>query len=758
MTIFQRLWNVIRPRRVNDEIQQEMETHLALLEEEEQSRGVSGGEAQRIARQRFGNTTRTAEKTREMDLLGWLETGKKDLFYAARVLRKSPAFTVFALLAIALGIGSTTLMFSILNSLVLQPPPFPYSNRLYMVWQRLPQEDRVSLSTKEFLAWQTQSAVFERLGAFTGNGFTITGHGDPELVIGQMVTPSFFDILGVGAALGRTFLPTEGEAGRNLEVVLSSQLWRNKFSARTDIVGQTIMMSGSGYTVVGVMPPDFDFPGRDYKLWVPAALTGPPFERFPDAHLLRVLGRIKPGVTAARIEAELDTLPKRLNPDDTISRRYYAASLKDAMNGDLRRPLIVLMLAVGFLLHDVRNHAVDSEAGQRQSKQREARNQPGAESLLRYGIANQALHGADIHHHLRIERTKRSADRRAHSHTGTNHIVVVAAHKLHQSWRKLRVRHVDLRVGRRVQFQVLDVGADSGYRQPFCVEPDAFPDRTFIRPEALGEKPIDYGDVGRLFGIHLREIAAFEQRNPHRPEVSRTAGADLCDVVFSRRRRMSLDLVTIAPTVSAEGKMGDHPNRGDAGQRAKTRKRLAVELQNIGALRICFVAERDARCRKPRGPKAGIHIGQRHEAANHQPATNQQHRGERNFHKNKSAAPAVRSRARSGARTLLEIGMEIVARSGKGRYEARQDARRSRDQKGEAERPRINTSMCELWNVLRAERRQQPQTRNREDQAECAASESEQYRFRKQLPHQAPTARAQSATHRHFLMPRARPG
>src|SRR5229473_6495680 len=158
MSIFKRLWNVMRPRRVNEEIRQEMEMHLALLEEEERARGLSAGDARATARQRFGNTTLSNEKTREMDLLGWLEAAKKDLFYAARVLRKSPSFTVFAVLAIALGIGSTTLIFSILNSLILQPPPFPGSNRLYMVWQRLPQEDRVSLSTKEFLAWQGKSA------------------------------------------------------------------------------------------------------------------------------------------------------------------------------------------------------------------------------------------------------------------------------------------------------------------------------------------------------------------------------------------------------------------------------------------------------------------------------------------------------------------------------------------------------------------------------------------------------------------------
>src|SRR5438552_17567413 len=152
MSILKRLWNVIRPRRVNEEIRQEMETHLALLEEEERARGLGAGDARAMARRRFGNATSSSERTREKDLLGWLEAAKKDLFYAARVLRKSPACTVFAVLAIALGIGSTTLMFSIVNSLILQPPPFPNSNRLFIVWQRIPQEDRVPLSPKEFLA------------------------------------------------------------------------------------------------------------------------------------------------------------------------------------------------------------------------------------------------------------------------------------------------------------------------------------------------------------------------------------------------------------------------------------------------------------------------------------------------------------------------------------------------------------------------------------------------------------------------------
>jgi putative ABC transport system permease protein len=123
------------------------------------------------------------------------------------------------------------------------------------------------------------------------------------------------------------------------------------FGGRSDVVGQTVMMSGEAYTIVGVMPPGFDFPSRDYRLWVPAALQGGLFQRYPDAHFLRTLGRLKTGIGDARLQTEIDTLAKRVDPDDTgPGRHYYSVGLKEAMNGELRRPLIVLLLAVGFLL------------------------------------------------------------------------------------------------------------------------------------------------------------------------------------------------------------------------------------------------------------------------------------------------------------------------------------------------------------------------------------------------------------------------
>src|SRR2546423_3763222 len=272
-----------------------------------------------------------------MDVIGWIDTARKDLRYASRVLRKTPAFSFTAVLAIALGIGSTTLMFSVLNSLLLQPPPYHQADRLYMVWQRLRSGERASFSTRDFLAWKQQTESFEDLAAFTGSGFTISGVGEPQLAIGQMVTPSFFHILGVQPKVGRVFTPSEGNTGRDREVILGYQLWRDKFGARGDVIGQSVVMNAQPYSIVGVMPQDFDFPGRDYKLWVPAALNGPLFQQHLDAHFLRVLGRVKPGIDSPRLQSEIDVIGKRLGQiDSDPARRYFAISLREALNGDLR--------------------------------------------------------------------------------------------------------------------------------------------------------------------------------------------------------------------------------------------------------------------------------------------------------------------------------------------------------------------------------------------------------------------------------------
>jgi predicted permease len=313
--------------------------------------GLTEVEARREALVEFGGVEQVKEQVREIRMGHFLETRLQDLRFAFRTLRKSPVFSLTVALVLALGIGSTALMFTIVNSVLLKGPPFPQADRLVMLWQDLPQEKRVSFSPREFTVWSEQSQLFENLAAMTGSGFTITGRGEPELAIGQFVTPSFFQALRVTPAFGRVFLETEGKTGQERVVVLSHAFWRDKFAMRRDVLGQAVTMNGKPYTVVGVMPESFDFPRREIKLWVPAAMDGGVYQENPDAHFLRVLGRLKPGITPERLTAETNLLGTRVNaPEDNTLRRFYAVSLKEMLSGDLRRPLLVLLGAVGFLL------------------------------------------------------------------------------------------------------------------------------------------------------------------------------------------------------------------------------------------------------------------------------------------------------------------------------------------------------------------------------------------------------------------------
>ena len=349
MSMFRRLIATFRKRKLEDEIAEEMRFHVDARAQLNMQEGQSVQEARAAALRQFGNPTRQQEEAREADLIGWMETLSNDLRYAVRLLHKNFSFTVFAVVALSLGIGATTLMFSVVKSLLLEPLPYQDASRLHMVWNKIPHEERISFSTREFLAYAGQSQVFDKLAAFTGNGFVISGQGEPQLVIGQLVTPSFFQVLGVAPELGRGFLDSEGEPGHDREVVLSHQLWKERFSGSKDAVGQTITMNGDAYTVVGVMPASFEFPAPTYKLWVPAVLKAGVFQQHPDAHFLRVLARLKPGATVSQMQAEIGLLNKRLDPEGS-ERRYYSVSLSEMTTGEMRRPLLVLLCAVGLLL------------------------------------------------------------------------------------------------------------------------------------------------------------------------------------------------------------------------------------------------------------------------------------------------------------------------------------------------------------------------------------------------------------------------
>ena len=355
MSLFRQLrsaWrNLTRKPRIERDLADEVSSYVELLTDKNMKDGMDERDARRAALVELGGVEQVKEEVREARGGYRIEILLRDLRYAARTLRKTPIFSLTVTLVLALGIGSTALMFTIVNSVLLKGPPFADGHQLYSLWQDLPQEKRVSFSTREFVMWQQQTKVFESIGAHTGTGFTITGRGEPELAIGQRVTPSLFTTLRVQPALGRTFVEAEGKAGHDRVVILSDRLWREKFGARPDVLGTALTMNAEPYTIVGVMPPTFDYPHLETWLWVPAALEGELFQQYIDAHFLRVIGRLKPGVTRERLQAEAALLGTRVNaPDDDTVRRFAAAPLQEVISGEMQRPLVVLLCAVAFLL------------------------------------------------------------------------------------------------------------------------------------------------------------------------------------------------------------------------------------------------------------------------------------------------------------------------------------------------------------------------------------------------------------------------
>ena len=350
MSILSRLWNALRPDHLDDELREELETHLAMAAEEERARGLGAPEARALARKRFGSLSMYRGLTREVDLAAWLDDFHRDLLVGWRGLAGNAAITATALIALALGIGANTAIFSVVNASLLQPLPFGDADRLVAVWQSDgPEDQRRRFSARELLIWQQGLGVFEEIGGSIGNGFTLSGLGEPEALRGQLATPGLFGVLGKRPALGRTFLASEGEPGHDHVVLLSDAWWRRRFAADPAILGRSLTLSGEDYTVIGVMPADFDYPGSRYLFWVPAALEGKFFVEHRNAHMFQVVGRVRAGISAARLRSDLAALGRRLG-DDGQPEKLAAMPLREALVGPVRGPLLLLLCAGGVVL------------------------------------------------------------------------------------------------------------------------------------------------------------------------------------------------------------------------------------------------------------------------------------------------------------------------------------------------------------------------------------------------------------------------
>ena len=291
-----------------------------------------------------------------------------DLRYALRMLIKSPAFSIIAIGALALGIGANTAIFSVVNAVLIRPLPFPKSDRLVMLWQTNAEVKKMGFevaptSVPDFQDWRAQAKSFEAISAFESWTANLTGHDEPERLGGARVSANLMSLLRIQPILGRSFVEGEDQPGRNQVVILSSELWQRRFGGDPAIIGRKLTLGEEVYTVIGVMPPRFGFPddtgmpaymtfGERCEIWTPFA---PSADRSKNrgAHNLAVIGRLKPALSLTTVQAEMNTLAARFAqryPDTNKDWGIQLVSLQTQAAAGSERTLTVLMSAVGCIL------------------------------------------------------------------------------------------------------------------------------------------------------------------------------------------------------------------------------------------------------------------------------------------------------------------------------------------------------------------------------------------------------------------------
>jgi predicted permease len=348
---------LFRPDQGSRDFADEIESHLQMHIEDNLRAGMSPQEARRKALIKLGGVQQTKEKYRERASFPLLETLWSDIRFGARVLWKSRAFTIVAIVTLALGIGGNTAIFSIVNGVLLNPLPFPQPEQLVAVDESKPNFDQGSISYPNFLDWQKDNHSFSSIAVARGSAFSLTGRGEAEQVNAEFVSGTFFPLLGVNPILGRTFTPAEEQGGAAPVALISEGLWQRKFSASPNILGRNITLDGRDFTVVGVIPASFHLrpPSfRERDIYAPIRQWNNSILMNRNAGLgFHGIARLKPGATLAQARADMERVTHNLAtafPDTDKGIGASLRPLKEQIVGDVRPFLLVLLAAVGFLL------------------------------------------------------------------------------------------------------------------------------------------------------------------------------------------------------------------------------------------------------------------------------------------------------------------------------------------------------------------------------------------------------------------------
>ena len=339
------------------ELEEELASHLKMAADDRRERGESPQQASQSARREFGNAALVEAVTRDQWSGRWLDEILQDLRYAVRTLRKSPGFTAVAVLTLALGIGANTSLFSVVNSILLNPIPYPNPEQLVMLHESKPNFHSGSISYPNFRDWQHDNHTFSSMAVTRTTSFTLTGLGDAEQLSARFISSDYFSLLGIRPVIGRFFVPGEDEIGAQPIALVSANFWQRKLSGSSDAIGKTLNLDGKAYTVVGVAPANFDLFLRaaiPTDIYVPIGQWSNPLLNKREAGLgIHGIARLKAGITFEQATADMQTITDNLAQAYPAADKGIGATLvpfRNEMVGDLQPVLVVLLGAVGFVL------------------------------------------------------------------------------------------------------------------------------------------------------------------------------------------------------------------------------------------------------------------------------------------------------------------------------------------------------------------------------------------------------------------------
>jgi putative ABC transport system permease protein len=353
---------MLRRERLDQDLDEELRAHLEMRAADNVAAGMSPEQARHEAQKRFGNTTLLKEDTREVDIVGWLDEAARDFRHALRMLLRNPVFTVVAVLTLALGIGANTAIFSVINSVLLHPLPYHDPDNLVMVWESNSQHPNPhnTVSPPNFLDWQSRNTVFSSMAFVFDERDNLTGNGEPQEVVVQDVSASFFSVLGVDPIIGPGFTPENGQPGHDNVVILGYGLWKERFAGDPAIVGKSILLNGKPQTVVGVAPQNFNWfikdgslTGAKPQMWSPFVFPQAFHDHKQIGRFMTVVARLHPGATHSQAQTQMNAIASRLEQEYPDFDGHWGANvvlLRQQISGEIRPALLILFGAVAFVL------------------------------------------------------------------------------------------------------------------------------------------------------------------------------------------------------------------------------------------------------------------------------------------------------------------------------------------------------------------------------------------------------------------------